>query len=305
LNIWGEPNPEIHAKIRYAKWNAVRITKALKEGKDPNESNPKPEPTQEEEELLPLDPNDPEVQQLTGDSSRPRPASVEEIPYDTDRIESRLASQSLLDQSLDLPQQPLAQASHGTQEKTDPHSQSGFAYNAAKDHDVSPMEPEANEPKSGRQGSIGGGYFPEIPAFTSDARQPTLPTAPPENISPIDPPYPSHLQASPNAGRGFGSIPPRILDEGPWGSPRDFYTPAPPQHQFPGHAPAPTFVPAPAPVSAPHTAPAPSRQQNYNTDDAAVAKAQKHARFAISALTFDDVNTAVRELRAALQTLGA
>jgi vacuolar protein sorting-associated protein VTA1 len=33
--------------------------------------------------------------------------------------------------------------------------------------------------------------------------------------------------------------------------------------------------------------------------------AQKHARWAISALNFEDVNTAVKELRLALQNLGA
>lgn len=60
VNIWGTPDAETQAKIKYAKWNAVRIVKALKEGKDPNESNPKPEPV-EEEALPALDPNDPEV----------------------------------------------------------------------------------------------------------------------------------------------------------------------------------------------------------------------------------------------------
>jgi vacuolar protein sorting-associated protein VTA1 len=40
-------------------------------------------------------------------------------------------------------------------------------------------------------------------------------------------------------------------------------------------------------------------------DDVAIAKAQKHARWAISALNFEDVDTAIRELRGALETLGA
>jgi len=44
---------------------------------------------------------------------------------------------------------------------------------------------------------------------------------------------------------------------------------------------------------------------NYRTDDEAVAAAEKHARWAISALNFEDVETAVKELRAALQSLGA
>jgi len=39
-------------------------------------------------------------------------------------------------------------------------------------------------------------------------------------------------------------------------------------------------------------------------DDAAIAEAQKHARWAISALNFEDVATAVKELRIALGALG-
>jgi vacuolar protein sorting-associated protein VTA1 len=40
-------------------------------------------------------------------------------------------------------------------------------------------------------------------------------------------------------------------------------------------------------------------------DDQAIALAQKHARWAVSALTFDDVNTAIKELRSSLKCLGA
>jgi vacuolar protein sorting-associated protein VTA1 len=43
----------------------------------------------------------------------------------------------------------------------------------------------------------------------------------------------------------------------------------------------------------------------YRTDDDSVMLAQKHAKWAMSALNFEDVNTAVKELRLALQTLGA
>jgi vacuolar protein sorting-associated protein VTA1 len=46
-------------------------------------------------------------------------------------------------------------------------------------------------------------------------------------------------------------------------------------------------------------------RQKFEPDDVAIAKAQKHARWAISALNFEDADTAVKELRAALETLGA
>ncbi|KAL1843850.1 hypothetical protein VTJ49DRAFT_7201 [Mycothermus thermophilus] len=47
VNIWGPIDQETQQKIKYAKWNAARIIKAIKDGKDPNESNPKHEEVQQ------------------------------------------------------------------------------------------------------------------------------------------------------------------------------------------------------------------------------------------------------------------
>jgi len=52
-------------------------------------------------------------------------------------------------------------------------------------------------------------------------------------------------------------------------------------------------------------APAPAPAADVVVDEEAVVKAQKHARWAISALNFEDVPTAIKELRSALETLGA
>jgi vacuolar protein sorting-associated protein VTA1 len=43
---------------------------------------------------------------------------------------------------------------------------------------------------------------------------------------------------------------------------------------------------------------------SQNVDDQAIALAQKHARWAVSALAFDDVDTAIKELRKSLKQLG-
>jgi vacuolar protein sorting-associated protein VTA1 len=51
--------------------------------------------------------------------------------------------------------------------------------------------------------------------------------------------------------------------------------------------------------------PAPAPAADVVVDEEAVMKAQKHARWAISALNFDDVPTAIKELRSALETLSA
>lgn len=49
----------------------------------------------------------------------------------------------------------------------------------------------------------------------------------------------------------------------------------------------------------------PGQPLGGGVDDVSISKAEKHAKWAISALNFDDVPTAVKELRNALETLGA
>jgi vacuolar protein sorting-associated protein VTA1 len=75
LNAWGPLDAEVQKKVKYAKWNAARILRAIKDGEDPNHSNPK----HEEPALPELDPEDPDVQLLSG-TPGPRPATVEDDP---------------------------------------------------------------------------------------------------------------------------------------------------------------------------------------------------------------------------------
>lgn len=306
VNIWGPPDAETLAKIKYSKWNALRIVRALKEGKDPNESNPKPEP--QPEELPELDPNDPEVQSL-GLPSHAKQPTVEEVPDEQDKVEARLARQSSIDQSLHPSAQVSGQATPLEKPAFDPYPRSGFPYNAVQNDNVSPLEPSPNE----RDGSVGGGYFPEVPTFTSQTQNTTLPTAPADDALDLGlPDQPSTLPGQ-EPGPGFGNFSPPSVNEVAAPPPQDFYRQAPPPQ-----APAPIQPPppqiqrvVPAPVQPQPTAsifappPGQSSKQQYITDDVAIAKAQKHARWAISALNFEDAETAVRELRFALETLGA
>ncbi|KAM3086184.1 hypothetical protein ACMFMG_000322 [Clarireedia jacksonii] len=322
LNIWSPPDAETQAKIKYAKWNAVRIVRALKEGKDPNESNPKPQPAPEEE-LPPLDPNDPEVQGLDK-PQKSRQASVEDVPDEQDGVESRLAGQSSLDRSLHPSAQVSARGSPGTTSPTpgDPYSRDELPHTAAPDDNVSPLD---SSPKD-RNGSIGGGYFPEVPTFTSEPRDSTLRTAPAPEDHTFDLGLPDTSKlGAPGVSPGmtpspdFQSFPPPILpgEQPSAPGPQDFYrqdppSTYPPPNQQPIFQPPPpqvqhnSYAAARAPLPAPSApSPAQSISQQLNTDDESIAKAQKHARFAISALNFEDAATAVKELRAALQTLGA
>ncbi|KAF2763656.1 DUF605-domain-containing protein [Teratosphaeria nubilosa] len=139
---------------------------------------------------------------------------------------------------------------------------------SAPQRDVSPIE-AAGSPVAERSGSAGGGYFPTLPDTpANDANRPQRPA-------------PNHTPALPTSNLA---------------TPNSFHP----------HAPNQPSVPAVAPpiqqAFTPQLAPPPS---GYRTDDESVMAAQKHAKWAISALNFEDVNTAVKELRIALRSLGA
>lgn len=130
----------------------------------------------------------------------------------------------------------------------------------------------------------------ELPAVSSF----DPPTAPlvdnlDETTSHVSEPRPFQ-QPSTNVGSYFaGALPPQ--------SPASAALGYSPQHNS-------RFVPQPSAPSQP-----PAAVAHYvppaTIDDLAMVNAQKHAKWAISALNFEDVSTAVRELRKALEILGA
>ncbi|KAK6612813.1 hypothetical protein H4I96_02026, partial [Botrytis cinerea] len=290
LNIWSPPDAETQAKIKICKMECI----------------PK-------DELPPLDPNDPEVQ-LLGEQTA-RQASVEDVIDEQDQLEAKLARQSSIDRSLHPSEQVSAHGSPTNKSAPfEPYPRDGFPYTAVQDDNVSPLEPS---PKN-RNGSIGGGYFPEVPTFTSEPRDSTLPTAPaPDTTFDLGLPDTSSL-AAPGISPGmrpspdFQSFPPPTLpgEQPSDTAPQDFYRQPPPLGQGNVHAPPTNQIyqsePPPSDTfTAPIVPPVTQSRGQLNTDDEAIAKAQKHARWAISALNFEDAETAVKELRAALQTLGA
>ena len=338
--IWGPLDAETASKIKFAKYHALRIAKAIKANVDPNLSNPAPEPEQP-----PLNPNDPDVQIINGlgDSSKSQNASrqpsVEEIPDEHDRHQGHMAGRSTYDESLhpsrapSVPPQPFQAYEPPPQQLVEDY------YHNAAPPQVSPLDPSAADQTM----SDGGGYFPKIP--DTDGRVPPLdlPDAPPEDPSspPVvlpgsSPPRPPNSSATrftqlqpPDL---LHSFPPPKVDEpnipSPSSAPVPSYGTAPPFasapsfHQqppsAPRQAPATTVQPFVAPGAAvrqappswqmaatPSAPPPVSGQANYLTDEEAILKAQKHARWAISALNFEDTNTAVKELKGALEALGA
>lgn len=329
VQIWGPPTPDIASKIKYAKFHALRIAKALKAGEDPNLTNPAPTPAPEQDAVQ-LDPNDPEVRQFTDVDHQP---TVEDAPDDTDRMRRLSASQSMFDQSL----HPSRDASTSRLEARTPprhpkvedvsddqhHLQAKAAATSHLDQSLHPSRAPSAPPGSNgtvspytadnaavspghnleesqkpRQNSVGGGYFPEI-QLPAVPQEPEV-TAP--SIGPISPT--GYITPS-------KSYPPN--------EPQEFYTrpTEPPQAPFLQSQPPPQVHQQPTPLPAPIPQaryqgasippPAAIREQhpNFVPDEEAVMLAQKHAKWAISALNFEDVPTAIKELRNALQQLGA
>ncbi|KAB8606235.1 hypothetical protein FH972_025865 [Carpinus fangiana] len=264
LQTWAPLSPEYAAKIKFAKYHALRIVKAVKAGQDPNTTNPVKEPDPElgDGEVAPLDPNDPEVQAINGTSSVYEQPSVEDAP-DTQRLPGIVRTTTSGMTPADNP--PIDKELSGA---------------------PSPLQATDNP----RQNSVGGGYFPEV--------SPTSPTAPtPPAVANKDAPV-SPIESTPPSIPAISSPPAVIPDVTPDAG-----------EQYYSEAKAginPVTVPNPQPLQAP--VPNPAIQQppgNYLTDDDAVANAMKHSKWATSALNFEDVPTAVKELREALRSLGA
>jgi len=323
--IWGPLDAETISKAKFAKFHALRIIKALKVGEDPNQSNPAPEPMPKHEDQM-LSPMDPDVQMLDGPPNlerkqqRPGQPFVEEVPDEDDRMQHRLARSSALDESLHPSRANSNQRpSNGDTvwhppEAPSPQGPGEIYYHIPPAGDVSPIA----SPTAGRAGSEGGGYFPSVPGQDTRALASSLPQAPPE--VPRADSFPSQSQPATDfpqpctANSSLHSFPPPPIDPAstlnqmpipgqyhnqqlpaPLHQPNIPMQPLPRQHQ-PISSSAPARPPAPQSVD---------DLANYTTDEEAILKAQKHARWAISALNFEDVKTAVKELKGALESLGA
>ncbi|KAH8431788.1 uncharacterized protein LDX57_009441 [Aspergillus melleus] len=276
--IWHAPEPELAVKIKFAKYHALRIAKAIKAGEDPNATNP----VIEEDNLEPKE-DDPEVQAIV--QSLP-PADPENLPgQQQPSVE-------------EVPDESSAQPSGST--PTLPQVPTAFA-------DSRPIQHNAPSPGTDVDNDQGAPLnLPSAPdTFASSASAPTLPDTPTQIGR-------HHSSGDPNA---FQSFPPPSSspDRSPTGTSFDakaFYSsnrsPPPPAQPSPGplpvvSRPAPQFMPSAARIPVAST---PSSANASAVDDNAIAQAQKHARWAVSALAFDDVDTAIKELKNSLKQLG-
>ncbi|KAF1944090.1 DUF605-domain-containing protein [Clathrospora elynae] len=352
LSIWKNNDPEITSKIKFAKYHALRIVKAIKANEDPNATNPVQETQQQPMSPPALDPNDPEVQRI----NQGAPPQLPQNPY-----------QPYVESAPNTSSQPSPNFSAHRVSPPPPHFPSApTGYTQSSHNDVSPISQPAS-PRHNSVVSIGGGYFPRSdpgpPTFTADTAAPGLSTAPSMDNDPLT----SSLPTSPQVPEAPGAPDPANFYQNPASPPPVTQPPQqqPPQNPYQSHpqstyssaspqapqAPQqpPVYQPSPAPQQYQYASPSPqppqfqnalqggaigafpppnqqqcspalhhnpyaqpdapppqpSSQGPFRNDEDSIMMAQKHAKWAISALNFEDANTAVKELRTALRALGA
>ena len=276
---WGALSEDIASKAKFAKYHALRIAKAIQAGEDPNATNPAPEPAAEND----VEMHDQPIQ------SGPQQPYVEEVPDEHDNLESDMARQSMTGQSLHPSRAPSA-TPQAREQPPNPIPPSEDYYQDMRP-DVSPLVSPAAD-----QDFFPHNANPEMNSVPSLAPQPSAPNGPSANAFRSFPP-PNIVPAQP----------PHDLPDAPSDVPQQPQAPRYPTRQA---AAAPSRQPQPAPRAPPQRSqPPPPQMYNndgaYRQDDESIVEATRHARFAVSALNFEDVRTAVKELQLALNTLGA
>ncbi|CAN6620537.1 hypothetical protein TRVA0_008S00892 [Trichomonascus vanleenenianus] len=259
LSLFHELDTATTNKVRYAKFHAARILKAVKTGQDPFDYEfPEDEDETEGEEEL-----------VGGEEVKPE---VIEGLTTTNDVTSRAASRSASPQL-------SASPSPGVVQQLPAHPSSFLT------------EDEPAQPSSFLTEDEPPVVLPQAP--------PVLPNPParppkgtPTRLIPGGPPLPRAPSADPNQpeSRAEAGAPP------------------PPQPHFAPHQQTPPQPHIPAPHVAHHPPPqshhiTQADVQNIMSETELVASAQKHAKYATSALNYDDMDTAIKELTTALQLL--
>ncbi|KAG2224703.1 hypothetical protein INT45_009018 [Circinella minor] len=224
LKTFGDLDPEVEGKIKYSKWKAADIMKALREGRTPTPGAPGE--NQEEEEDAEVEKQEVEGENMALDQDMPTqpPSSISEFPSPPSNFTAPLPGNASAEQppSFSPPPPPNATTSSSSLSSPPP---------AQQQQHTSPTVTPSNS------------FLPQVP-HQLPTQQPSVPVQQPS-------PQPS--------------------------------------------APA----PAPAPVQSSITS-----SQTPIVDPGSIAAAQKHAKWAISALNYDDIKTARTQLLTALNDLG-
>ncbi|GAA6046436.1 hypothetical protein JCM3770_004923 [Rhodotorula araucariae] len=291
LAIFGEITSENRDKLKYAKWKATDIAKALREGRTPTPGPAGGLQDGDDEAIETSRVTDAEAKELsrelaalgTGDEQRakvelegatpaestPSTASVAGSPPHTGT-----SSVSEISSSYPFPQQPTTLPSAPPADDDD-EGAPDFIDDEPSRATTPPMPSFLDTPT--------GSFAPSTPAPVTPA---------PESHQTSDLPEPrAHIPFEPPA---FPSV---VFPSAPSLPPHPHVPVPAPSHPAPPLAPS-----ARAPVPPAPAAVVEQRQDDF--DPMTVAQVQKHCRWAVSALNYDDFETARRELRLALAMLG-
>ncbi|GAA5841288.1 hypothetical protein JCM9279_000605 [Rhodotorula babjevae] len=311
LSIFGEPTSENRDKIKYAKWKASDIAKAFREGRTPTPGPVGGLQEGDEDAVETSRVTDAEAKELsqelaalgTSDEQRARPplegatpaqsttsatAAAGSAPHTADSVaDDESVSYPFPQQPTTLPTAPAATSDDEVEEEEE----------AAPDF-VDERQPPSRA------------ATPPVPSFldapTSSSVEPVTPGGPvtpvPETHQTSDLPVPqAHVAFDPPA------FPSAVFPSAPALPPQQPHPPhphAPPAPAASTLSTAPTSAAARAPPPAAAAPAAPPRPRRDEYDPMEVAQMQKHCRWAISALNYDDFETARKELRLALAMLG-
>lgn len=160
---------------------------------------------------------------------------------------------------------------------------------------------------------------PSTPPFDLPSSPSTKPGATRSNDLPAPPAFPTEFNTTVQDGDDDDDILPSAPPFDPSAASASATPARPPVSAYiPPPAQPPSQPRQPPSVSRPSAPPAPASQSNgvtidndddwqpapSNIDPVTIATAQKHAKWAISALNYEDLETAKKELRAALQLIG-
>ncbi|KAF8544298.1 Vta1 like-domain-containing protein [Trichophaea hybrida] len=248
-----ELEPEVARKIKYVKFHAARILKALKEGSDLNPPAPEPETR---------------APQLP-----PPPPTLEEVPDESFDLAPRISEpppHNEAPRSFEIPDVLMTSPSPVIQVPSSPP----FASLPLRSF------PPTQEPVSPDEAPSHASYFPPVQKVHEPSPGLSPITLVPTNTTFPDMGY-DHIYRDP-------SPPMSSITAAPQYQPTHF-TPQPVHYQQQVHA----HIPPPPAV----------RRKELKEED--FVQAQKYAKWAISALDYEDVDNAILQFRSALATLGA
>lgn len=332
LSIWNkESSSEITSKTKFAKYHALRIVKAIKAGEDPNASNPVQETQPEYASPPALDPSDPEVQRIDQAASLQPPSNPYQPYVESAPDTSVQPSPAVSPPPPNLPSAPTGYT-HTSHNDVSPISQEassrqgsivsiGGGYFPKTDPAPPTFTAETTAP-----GLTTAPSMDEDPLTSGLPMNPQVPQAPPatdpasfyqdagSQQQPTQPPQTSHNPYQSPPQSAYPSAPPPVA-QAPQQPPAFQAAPSQQQNPFAPASPQPPHASQRGGVDAfpqhnrysQPAAPPPQQvsQGPFRNDEDSIMQAQKHAKWAISALNFEDADTAVKELRIALRALGA